>query len=48
MPIDILAGSSELREQIESGMTAHDIARSWTSSVDVFMETRQRYLMYST
>ena len=48
MPIDILAGSSELREQIEAGMTARDIARSWTSSVDVFMQTRQRYLMYST
>jgi uncharacterized protein YbbC (DUF1343 family) len=46
MPIDILAGSSELREQIESGMRARDIARSWTSSVEPFMRTREQYLLY--
>ena len=46
MPIDILAGSSELREQIESGMNARDIARSWTAPVNAFMRTRERYLLY--
>ncbi len=46
MPIDILAGSSELREQVESGMSARDIARSWTSSVDAFKKIRARYLLY--
>ena len=46
MPIDILAGSSELREQIESGMSARDVARSWTAPVDVFIKTRERYLLY--
>jgi len=46
MPIDILAGSSELREQVEAGMSARDIARSWTTSVDAFMRTRERYLLY--
>jgi uncharacterized protein YbbC (DUF1343 family) len=46
MPIDILAGSSDLREQIESGMSARDIARSWTTSVDMFKKTRERYLLY--
>jgi uncharacterized protein YbbC (DUF1343 family) len=46
MPIDILAGSSELREQIEAGMTAGDIARSWTAPVDAFRRTRERYLLY--
>ena len=46
MPIDILAGSPELREQIEAGITARDIARSWTSSVDEFKRTRERYLLY--
>jgi len=46
MPIDILAGSSELREQIEAGMNARDIARSWTASVDGFLRTRERYLLY--
>ena len=29
LPIDILAGSSELREQIEAGVPAREIARSW-------------------
>ncbi len=46
MPIDILAGSSELREQIEAGVRAQDIARSWTASVGEFVKTRDRYLMY--
>ena len=46
MPIDILAGSSELREQVESGMSARDIARSWTASVDAFRKIRDRYLLY--
>jgi uncharacterized protein YbbC (DUF1343 family) len=46
MPIDILAGSSELREQVEAGLSARDIARSWTAPVDAFMRTRERYLLY--
>ncbi len=46
MPIDILAGSSALREQIESGTTARDIARSWTTSVAAFMQVREKYLLY--
>jgi len=46
MPIDILAGSSELREQIESGVDPRAIASSWTPSVDAFMKVRERYLIY--
>jgi uncharacterized protein YbbC (DUF1343 family) len=46
MPIDILAGSSELREQIESGVSARDIARSWKPAVDAFKKTRDRFLIY--
>src|SRR4029077_20130228 len=29
LPIDILAGSSELRQQVEAGMPGRDIAASW-------------------
>jgi uncharacterized protein YbbC (DUF1343 family) len=47
MPIDILAGSSELREQIEKGIDSRAIASSWTPSVDAFMKTRSQYLLYS-
>jgi len=46
MPIDILAGSPELREQIESGQSAREIAGSWTSTVGAFMRIRDRYLVY--
>jgi len=46
MPIDILAGSPELRGLIEAGVSAREIARSWTASVDAFMPTRERYLLY--
>ena len=46
MPIDILAGSPELREQIESGVNARDIARSWEPAVSAFRRARDRFLMY--
>ncbi len=46
LPFDILAGSSELREQIERGMTAREIARSWQFAVDEFRRIRERFLLY--
>jgi uncharacterized protein YbbC (DUF1343 family) len=46
LPFDILAGSSELRGQIESGVAAKDIARSWESSVSDFDAVRKPFLMY--
>lgn len=46
MPIDILAGSSALREQIEGGVSAGEIAHSWRPSVESFMRTRERFLLY--
>jgi uncharacterized protein YbbC (DUF1343 family) len=46
MPIDCLAGSSVLRAQIESGVSARDIARSWQPDVDAFVATRRKFLMY--
>jgi uncharacterized protein YbbC (DUF1343 family) len=46
LPIDILAGSSELREQIEGGVTAVEIARSWQRGVEAFLDVRRRYLLY--
>src|SRR5262249_27341544 len=46
MPIDCLAGSSTLRGQIDAGVPAAEIARSWTSDVDTFYRTRQEFLLY--
>jgi uncharacterized protein YbbC (DUF1343 family) len=46
LPIDILAGSSELREQIEAGVPARDIARGWGASTAGFVERRKPFLLY--
>jgi len=45
-PFDVLAGSSQLREQLESGVPAREIARSWEQAVDEFMKVRERCLLY--
>jgi uncharacterized protein YbbC (DUF1343 family) len=46
MPIDILAGSSELREKIDAGVPAVEIARAWEPEVEEFMKVRERFLLY--
>ena len=46
LPIDILAGSADLREQIEKGVPVREIAASWEPSVAEFMTLRQRFLLY--
>ena len=46
MPIDCLAGSSELREQIDGGVQARDIARSWEPAVAEFVTLREKFLLY--
>jgi uncharacterized protein YbbC (DUF1343 family) len=46
LPFDILAGSSELREQIEAGVPADDIGRSWESAVAEFERVRRKFLLY--
>ena len=46
LPIDVLAGSSALREQVEAGMSAADIARSWEAPVAEFRKVRERFLLY--
>jgi uncharacterized protein YbbC (DUF1343 family) len=46
MPIDILAGSPELREQVEAQAPVTDIAESWTTGVAEFSALRLPYLLY--
>jgi uncharacterized protein YbbC (DUF1343 family) len=46
MPIDILAGSSTLRGQIESGVPASEIAAGWSDDEAAFRTLRQKYLLY--
>jgi len=46
MPIDILAGSGTLRQQIESGVDAREIAAGWKDDEDRFRKLRESFLMY--
>jgi uncharacterized protein YbbC (DUF1343 family) len=46
LPFDILAGSTELREQIEAGIPARTIQHSWESGHDAFAKERQPFLLY--
>ena len=46
MPIDILAGSSQLRQQIEAGTPAAEIASSWREDEAAFVRMRKRFLLY--
>jgi uncharacterized protein YbbC (DUF1343 family) len=46
MPIDCLAGSSLLREQIDAGVPAREIARSWEPALAEFVKTREKFLIY--
>ena len=43
---DKLAGSSQLRIQIESGWTSDQIKQSWQDGIDTFKKKRERYLVY--
>jgi uncharacterized protein YbbC (DUF1343 family) len=46
LPFDILAGSSELREQVEAGEQPEAIAKSWKPAVADFMHVRAKFLTY--
>jgi uncharacterized protein YbbC (DUF1343 family) len=46
LPFDMLAGTSELREQIEANVQVSEIARSWEPAVEAFMAIRRGFLLY--
>ena len=46
LPIDILAGTKRLREQIDCDVAAREIASTWTSEVVEFDTTRRESLLY--
>jgi len=47
LPIEILAGSSALREQIDAAVPAEVIARSWEPEIAAFEKIRTRFLTYA-
>lgn len=46
MPIDILAGSPRLREAIDAGARAEEIAREWEAGIAAFKTLRANFLLY--
>jgi uncharacterized protein YbbC (DUF1343 family) len=45
-PFDVIAGTSSVREAIETGSTIEDIQRGWSEGLNAFKEVRERYLLY--
>ena len=46
VPIDILAGSPVLRQDIDTGRTASDIAAGWRDDLEAFEAVRREFLLY--
>ena len=46
MPIDILYGSSGLRDAFAAGATTADITTSWTAPLEAFRPIREKFLLY--
>ena len=42
----LLAGSEHLRKQIEAGMSADSIRKTWDTDLNKFKELRKKYLLY--
>jgi uncharacterized protein YbbC (DUF1343 family) len=45
-PFDVIAGTSSIREGIESGATIEDIQKGWARSLQDFGKVRERHLRY--
>ena len=46
MPIDILAGTKQLRYAVENDYTLNDIKDRWESELNAFLKIRQHFLLY--
>lgn len=46
LPFDVIAGTTKLREQIESGVSVQEIAASWGTGEKEFAQRRKPYLLY--
>jgi uncharacterized protein YbbC (DUF1343 family) len=44
---DKLAGTSELKSQIQAGMSMEEIAKTWENSLKEFKKIRKKYLLYT-
>ena len=45
--LTIHAGNTKLQEQIEQGLTAEEIRKTWTKDIENFKKIRSKYLIYN-
>jgi len=45
-PFDVIAGTSAIREAIESGRSLDDMEKAWRASLEAFRKTREKFLLY--
>lgn len=45
-PFDVIAGSSSIREAIESGKSLEAMHESWGKPLEAFKEMRREYFLY--
>jgi len=45
-PFDVIAGTSALREAIESGRSLDEMEKSWRAGTEAFRKTREKFLLY--
>ena len=43
----LLAGTTQLQSQIESGLSPEEIKATWQPGLDAFQQIRRRYLLYA-
>ncbi len=43
---DLLAGTDQLRKQINQGMTEEEIRKTWENDLEKYRQTRSKYLLY--
>jgi uncharacterized protein YbbC (DUF1343 family) len=46
LPIDILAGSGKIREQIDADVPLNDIEGTWQCELSRFLRVREHHLLY--
>jgi uncharacterized protein YbbC (DUF1343 family) len=46
MPIDVLAGSDQLRHQLEADVPAREMAAGWEEQARDFLKVREKFLIY--
>ena len=45
-PFDVIAGTSKIREAIESGTSVEALEEGWKENLDTFKQVRENYLLY--